>query len=354
MVKAPAAVEAFDDSQENCIRTANHDIKTDEEYTDRLNQYNIQVKQAEKDAIQDYLASRVAFAVGTKLGTVITKANGFSCVTERKRKMFFYDCGMTSPIDYERLRRHRKSFSCLLAPEGDSPYQDDHDKFFEIVSETKSADEGQRSDDIIIVITPMPKLTSCNNKPLAEILKKIASLHPKPKFTRVGEVERHVKRRGTLIGVMKDCMTVVCENSYQIELKQMEHLSGHTRYHKWEVPDIGQPWTISKDDMNLLFGNDRSEPVQVAQDSDNEDASDTEVITADEKASFRAGEVVIPYPREKHLNFGQELINTFQPDVVMTSLPLLLVIFGMRALAGNKRIPSFAMIGIDVASSRNV
>ena len=111
--------------------------------------------------------------------------------------------------------------------------------------------------------------------------------------------------------MVKDFVTVMSEKKKTIDKGPMLHLSGNTCFHKWPVPEMEQVATFKYADVHRLFPKD-AEAVTVAEPDSDDEAPQTE----DDQVLERDDQVV-PFPREQHHLFGMELINTFDPDVVM-------------------------------------
>ena len=281
-------------------------IVTEAEYIEKLNEWKDRVAKAEDDAHQQFLNTRLAWVVADTVEKQISKANGLSVVTERKRKLFYADYGVSQPLDWERLKKKRRSCSQL-------PLSCDftYDDFFQAYAKCRTEDAEKKSDDTIVILTPSPGITQCSNNSLKTLLGKCRTLIPKHCTPRVGEVERQPKTKGRLTAVVKDCVTVMSEKKKTIDKGPMMHLSGNTCFHKWPVPEMEQVAKVKYADVHRLFPKD-AEAVTVAEPDSDDELPQTE----DDKALERDDQVV-PFPREQHHLFGMELVNIFDPDVVM-------------------------------------
>ena len=182
---------------------------------------------------------------------MISKSQALSVVNEKKRKLFFNDYATSRPLDWDRLKKMRRSsterpINCTF----------EYEQFFQVYSKIRTEDAEKKSNDTIVVLTPTPGLENCDNKPLKSLLQKIKGLIPRHSNPKVGEVERQLKKRGALANVVKDCITVVSETKKVIEPGPMQHLQGgDTSYHRWPVPDIA--WqhvaTIKQEEARRLF-----------------------------------------------------------------------------------------------------
>ena len=281
-------------------------ISSEKEYNIKLADWKKECQQAEDSAYENYLNSRVAWVIGTDPTKLCSKALAVSCVKESKKKLFFMDMSVMRPMDWERLKKQKKG-SATQVITFDS-VADIYDSLFQVYQSTRTQDDSRKSADVVVVLTPAPALHHCENKGLRELLKKIKALIPKHISPKVGEVERQVKAKGSLMNLAKDHITCTSEQKLVIPAKNMEHLSGNTRFNKWVVPPIDDPAT-AKADLQGLFPAD-AEVFEMEADSA-DDMSDNELKE----------DLVIPYPHEKHHKFGMELIQTFQPDVVIHCPP---------------------------------
>ena len=292
---------------EGTVRMSNT-IVTEAEYIEKLNEWKDLVAKAEDDAHQQFLNTRLAWVVADTVEKQISKANGLSVVTERKRKLFYADYGVSQPLDWERLKKKRKSCSQL-------PINCDftYDDFFQAYSKCRTEDADKKSDDSIVVLTPAPGLQSCENRSLKTLLVKCRSLIPRHTKPKVGEVERQRKGRGGLANVVKDFVTVLSEAKRVVDQGPMMHLNGHTSFHKWPVPEISdsQVATIKCVDAHRLF------PKDIEAMTVEDEGSDNDLPQKADDQALEREDMVVPFPHEKHHLFGMELIHTFNPDVVM-------------------------------------
>ena len=281
-------------------------IQTQAEYMEKLQVWKDRVDKAEDDAHQQFLNARLAWVVADTMEKQISKAQGLSVVSEKKRKLFYMDYAVSQPLDWDRVKKHRQS--CVKFPIN-AEYS--YDDFFQAYAKCRTEDAEKKSDDTIVILTPSPGITQCANNSLKTLLAKCRTLIPKHCKPRVGEVERQPKTRGRLTAVVKDFVTVMFEKKKTIDKGPMLHLSGNTCFHKWPVPEMEQVATFKYADVHRLFPKD-AEAVTVAEPDSDDEAPQTE----DDQVLERDDQVV-PFPREQHHLFGMELINTFDPDVVM-------------------------------------
>ena len=252
---------------------------------------------------------RVAWVVGDNTDRMIPKATTLSVVNEKKRKLFLNDYATSRPLDWDRIKKWRKSSSerainCTF----------DYDQFFQVYSKIRTEDADRKSNDTIVVLTPTPGLERCENQPLKRLLQKIKGLIPRHSNPLVGEVERQLKKRGPLANVVKDCVTVVSEAKTVIEPGPMQHLTGgDTSFHRWPVPDIAYQHvaTIKADEAHRLF------PSEVEAVSLEEADADAEHRQSEVDQALERDDLVIPYPHDSLHYFAMEVLSTFYADVMV-------------------------------------
>ena len=130
-----------------------------------MDEWKAQVDQDELDGRRDFLSGRIAWVVAADTEKMVSKSQALSVVNEKKRKLFFNDYATSRPLDWDRLKKMRRSsterpINCTF----------EYEQFFQVYSKIRTEDAEKKSNDTIVVLTPTPGLENCDNKRLKSLL----------------------------------------------------------------------------------------------------------------------------------------------------------------------------------------
>ena len=238
-----------------------------------------------------------------------------SLVNEKKRKLFLYDELSAKMVDADRLyKRHRSAFTPLTA----SLAEDDLESLMYLYSKFRTESDDRKSDDVVMLLTPSQPPNSPHHKNLLTGHAKFSKHTPKlcpPKIINIEAKPADMMNR--LRGSQAfSGSSIIANMIWTREVKtamvrrKMSHLEGDTLLNQWRVPLISfdKLAKIEKNKLANLF------PSTDAAATPEDDPDNDMNATADE---LELKDQCIPYPFELSSEFGKEVIEQFEPDIVV-------------------------------------
>ena len=127
-------------------------------------------------------------------------------LSEKKRKLFVDEVANSRPLDWEKLKKRKKSMfqpvSVTFQPEDQEVVN-----LFEVYNLTRTEDDEKVSDDIVCVLLPGQAPNVPSNKNAETYCKAMRSMVPKHQPPKLGQVEmeqtdilRRVRAKGAFMG----------------------------------------------------------------------------------------------------------------------------------------------------------
>ena len=314
------------------VRTSSS-IQSADEYNARLSQYIAECRRVESEAIQTYVAQRVVIKVARYESAAIeSKLKQVRFMSEPGRKLFIYDSLCRDPLNWQSLKRMKRSYlvgakvQMLLTQAGS-----DGGDTLAVVKNMYNAFATQRntdnlSEDIVAATVPGTASDSPEHPSLVaawKSLKALGNKHVGPKIGSVkmqtGELLQQIYTRGCWNRSPEHHIVFTYQATPQApnstQRKKMKYLSdagaqADTYFNVWPVPllPLASMPKMNAVDHENIFTED------TAQDSGAEDGSGGAAVED-------LGEYLVPFPREYHHKFTQEMIHVWDIDVGVVLMP---------------------------------
>ena len=300
-------------------------VTNEDDYNVRLAKWNKDVADHESHIISNYVNTHVHIVVDDlrDVDKIKKKMQRIPVLSDKKRKLFISDDAQTRPVDWEKVKRMKKSVfhPMVFDFEADSVL----DPVFEVYHACRTEHEDGMSDDLIACIVPGPPPNSPSNKSVEACYKKLKTLVPKHQSPKIGtivpssqDVFRRVKARGAWQGRSDDNIMFTSQRRGLMQRKAMSFLAGgDTYFNRWPVPSI--PFTqLCKCDVDThdkLFTDGLANVATFHEDGDTPRCD----MLADEAAM--PDNSLIPFPNEHPVLLGQELINVFDVQCLIDFNP---------------------------------
>ena len=247
-------------------------------------------------------------------------------MNEPGRKMFYYDSLCREPVDWGAIKRHRRS--CFNGAKVTMQLTNAGEESGDTLSVLKNVYQAfatQRAtdhlcEDIVACVVPGRQGDTPTNEALNtawKSLKVLANRHVGPKIGTIRVSQEDVLSQMYTRGLWNPSPEYNLLFTYQANpsdhsgRKRMRHLMdnarcGDTFFNEWPVP-MYQPSQMPKikmDEHEKIFMHD------TAVDDGAEDGTGAAMIQ-------ELGDGVIPYPREIHVKFMQEMIHVFGIEVAV-------------------------------------
>ncbi len=305
-------------------------IATEEEYQTKLSEWTEACEKLEREATNSYITSRVVLAIAKyhtdELEAVLKR---ISMLQEAGRKLFVYDSLVVEPLNWTKLRKHKRSWlTCnKVAMDLNSVGTDSGDTLAPLKNmyshfRTTQGDKG--SEDVVAVLVPGLSTDTPENMPLRNAFNSLRALTPKhigPKIGTVqlqqsGVVRQMVLKGGTQWNRMRENHLVFCYQNPSKATegegrKRMKYLQGgDTYFNNWPTPVLPPSGMakITEAVHTEIFAQD------VCWDSGEEDDTmDLDGCTL--------AETLTPFPRETHHKLTCEMIHVFNIQVLVAFCP---------------------------------
>ena len=289
-------------------------LESEEEYKAQLTAHNEDVTAYEAHAHKNFVNARVVLVVADLTDAAGAKAKvcKVPMLMEKKRKFFLFQEDLSVKTDWDKIKTRKlskfASFDVKMQTE-------DLDAMKEVYLATRTKGDDGQSSDTLMVTVPAPSANSTELKNVNTVARALRTLVPKHQNPKVGHIERmgkvaRCKRNSTFGCTPNDNVLFTSEKVLEIPRKAMEFLTGgHTSVNRWPVPEIleQQLARLPFCKFDSLFADST---VCATIDAEDEAApvADTEHLPEDE---------CIPFPNEMHHAYSLELINVFEPEIMI-------------------------------------
>lgn len=164
-------------------------ITSEEEYQSLLREYVEQCKSVEEREIRNYVTTRVAIVVGNieedveQLKKALAK---IPLLREEGRRLFLYDLLVSKPLDWEKIRCHKRSY-LNRTPAIKMTYGNNQgDDSLALLKELYMTFRGQDETDVCAVVVPGSSTDVPANPGLVNVCKSLSALQPKHVGPKIG------------------------------------------------------------------------------------------------------------------------------------------------------------------------
>ncbi len=256
--------------------------------------------------------ARVTFVVGDAEDheDITKKLKRIPLLAETKRKLFIWDSLVTEPVDWEKVRKEKKSIGSCSS----TRLSGDQLEGFLSAYLRHRTPEGSGSRDYVAILVPGGKPDQPLNKFLQEAHRILKNITPKHQPPKIGDIEhqqsdvlRRVRARGSFKRKAEDHLVFTQELRTDIGRKRMKYLDGDTHFNTWRAPgvDLSQQAKIPQQVHDDIFKN-----ANPCRDSDEEDAGVSEDVAL-------PADQLIPFPFEHGPLLTQEYIHVFGVEIVV-------------------------------------
>ena len=296
-------------------------IESEHDYQMGLARWGKKCEDAVEESTNDYIFSMIVIVACEHESTVIVnRLQRIPFMNEPGRKLFCYDSLCREPVDWSAIKRLKRSIyggakvSMRLTNAGE-----ENEDTLAVLKNVYLAFATQRAsdnlcEDITACIVPGRQGDNPTNEVLNtawKSLKALGNRHVGPKIgnIRVSQEDmlHHMYTRGHWNPSPEHhvLFTYQANPSDNSGRKRMRHLKDNTRcgdtfFNEWPVPmyQPSQMPRVSMDEHEKMFA------AETAVDDGAEDGAGTAMIQD-------LGDNVIPFPRETHVKFMQEMIHVF-------------------------------------------
>ena len=293
---------------------------TQDEYNMQLKAYQQNVADYEKNKCDVYIRSRVEILVDKKedMNRLKRKMTSLPVLTEKKRKLFVHDEMCAKAVSWARVINQKGS---MFAPLKQTMNDSTLDSVMELYTAFRTENDNKESDDAIAVIVPGALPNSPINKNVqvthAVLSKAVPKLQP-PKIgvihLRETDLLARNRSKTAFSGHYQHNILFTKQTKHSYQRKAMANLGGDNLFNKWDVPAI----PLAK---MMKLPQEQFDKVTelLSETADFEDGDEYAVqCSADELALQNE---LPPFPHENDMALGKELIDTFDPNVVIVTHP---------------------------------
>ena len=296
-------------------------IESEHEYQMGLAQWGKQCEVAVESSTNDYIDAMIVIVVCEhETAPIVHRLKKVPFMNEPGRKLFCYDSLCREPVDWSAIKRLKRSiYGCAKVSMCLTSAGDESGDTLAVLKDVYMAFATQRasdhlSEDITACIVPGRQGDNPTNEVLNtawKSLKGLGNRHQGPKIGNIRLSQEDVLSQMYTRGLWNPSpeyhmlFTFQASPSDHSGRKRMRHLKDNTRcgdtiFNEWPVP-MYQPTQmprVSMDEHAKMFIAD------TAIDDGAEDGAGTAMIQD-------LGDNVIPFPRETHVKFMQEVIHVF-------------------------------------------
>ena len=293
---------------------------TEVEYDMQLKAYQQKVANHEKLKTESYIKNRLEVIVDQKedMSRSKRKMNGLPVLGEKKRKLFVHDEMCAKAVSWDHVTKKNGS---MFAPLKQTMQDSSMETVMELYNAFRTENDNKESDDAIAVIVPGALPNSPINKNVqvthAVLSKAVPKLQP-PKIgvIHLRETDLSARNRSSkaFSGHYQHNILFSRQTKLIYQRKVMAHLGGDNLFNKWEVPAMSLAKMVKLPQEQF----DKVTEL-LSETADFEDGDDYVVqCSADELALQNE---LPPFPHENDMALGKELIDTFDPNVLVVVHP---------------------------------
>ena len=293
---------------------------TDVEYAIQLKAYEQKVADHEKLKTDSYINSRLQLLVDKKedMNRLKRKMSGLPVLGEKKRKLFVHDEMCAKSVSWDRVtKKHGSMFAPLKQTMKDTSLE----TVMELYNAFRTENDNKESDDAIAVIVPGALPNSPINKNVQVTHALLSKAVPKLQPPKIGvihlrETDLSARNRSAkaFSGHYQHNILFSRQTKLSYQRKVMANLGGDNLFNKWEVPAMSLAKMVKLPQEQF----DKVTEL-LSETADFEDGDDYIVqCSADELALQNE---LPPFPHENDMALGKELIDTFEPNVLIIVHP---------------------------------
>ena len=295
-------------------------------YTQGLKTWNNDVAAFEKRMVSQYLNAHIQFAIhnDNQVESLKRKLGQLPLMNEKKRKFFQLELANTQNVDWEMVKRQRKS---MFHPVTTRDADDAITALVEVYSKFRTEDDKKESEDTICIIVPGPQPNVPVNKPMELCYRKLSGITPAHQPPKIGKIEieqADVMRRFTGVraafgGQIIDEKIFTTQKKNTFVRKTMKKLGGaipgDSYFNRWLVKTIPLA-SMRKCELevcNGLFNQNEFVPFLDTADCPHHDACPDEVAMSENQ--------VVPFPHEHEMNLAVEQQHIFEVKIFVDLAP---------------------------------
>ena len=308
-------------------------IETEHDYNDAKAAWLTQCEKDMAESVEQYINSMVVLVVAPyETDAIEHKLRRINFLKEPGRKLFLYDSFCRDPANWNTIKRCKRNAivggavamkMTQIGDEGGDTLAVTKNTYLSF----RTGGDTRTSEDIVACLVPGPRADTPRNDVLDMAWKSLKALGEKHQGPKIGTVRvnpedvlANVTARGAwhtppnahLVFTYQSAPTDQQARKKMKYLKDQGNRPGDTYYNDWPVPmyQPAQMPRLSMAEHEKIFANDE------VLDDDNLVADGTGAALVKE-----LGDEVLPFPREFHVKFVQELIHVFELEAAVLFNP---------------------------------